>query len=327
MAKAPVETAKPVYAIVGDEPLLQVEALLRIGRMLPHDTQRFDLEGETAQLADVLDELRSFAMFGGGKLVVVRNADDFVSRYRTQMEDYVASPVDNAVLVLRFASLPGTQRIAKAIAKAGQIIECKSPKDRELAGWIMQRARTVHKIAIANDAAETMADLVGADLSRLDNELAKLALMSSNGSVSEADIQKSVTFQREQEIWNMTDALASGNTAEAIRRWRHLVQTDRSAEFRAVTWLCIWLENVSRALAMLARGDNVFTIGTALKIWPRERQPIFVETAKAMGLGGVSRAVDLLAQIDYETKTGVGDAADNIERFILSLAKTELARR
>ena len=47
----------------------------------------------------------------------------------------------------------------------------------------------------------------------------------------------------------------------------------------------------------------------------------------AMGSAGVSRAVDLLAQIDYQTKTGVGDAADNIERFILSLAKTELSRR
>ncbi len=42
--------------------------------------QRVDVDGEKAELAEVLDELRSFAMFGPGKLVVVRNADEFLSR-------------------------------------------------------------------------------------------------------------------------------------------------------------------------------------------------------------------------------------------------------
>ena len=49
---------------------------------MPPDVQRTDFDGETAQLAEMLDELRSFAMFGGGKLVTVRNADAFLTRFR-----------------------------------------------------------------------------------------------------------------------------------------------------------------------------------------------------------------------------------------------------
>ncbi len=30
-----------------------------------HDTQRADVDGERAELSDVLDELRRFALFGG----------------------------------------------------------------------------------------------------------------------------------------------------------------------------------------------------------------------------------------------------------------------
>jgi DNA polymerase III delta subunit len=120
-------------------------------------------------------------------------------------------------------------------------------------------------------------------------------------------------------MWDLTNALAAGNPAEALTRWRQLVRGDSSAEFRAVTWLCLWLENVRKALAMVARGDNPFTIGQALKIWPRENQTRFVDTVKAMGQSGLARAVTLLAEIDYQSKTGVGDAASNIERFVLEM--------
>ena len=73
-------------------------------------------------------------------------------------------------------------------------------------------------------------------------------------------------------------------------------------------------------LAMLKRGESTFAIGQALRIWPREAQPKFVDAVKELGENGRKRALDLLAQIDYQTKTGVGDAAENIERFLLSLS-------
>ena len=98
------------------------------------------------------------------------------------------------------------------------------------------------------------------------------------------------------------------------------MQGDSSAEFRAVAWLCIWLENVRKALGMIKRGDNPFTIGQTLRIWPRETQQKFVDTVKSLGENGRMRAVDLLAEIDFQTKTGVGDAAENVERFLLELA-------
>jgi DNA polymerase III delta subunit len=305
---------KPIYALVGSDSLLHQEALSAILHQLPKQTQRVDIDGETAQLADVLDELRSFALFGTGKAVVLRNADDFVSRFRSQMEDYAAAPSDSATLIMRFSSLPANQRIYKAIAKVGKIESCEPPKD--LAGWIVARA-PVHGAKISPDAARLLADLIGDDLGRLDSELAKLAISSQK--IGPEEIAGSVPFQRERQMWDLTNALAAGNRAESLTRWRQLLQGDSSAEFRAVTWLCIWLENCRKALEMLKDGQNAFTIGQALRIWPRDLAQKFVETVKTLGPTGVSRAVDLLAQIDYQTKTGIGDAANNVERFLLSI--------
>src|SRR5918993_5560500 len=109
--------AKPVYALVGSDAFLQLQKLSDILRQMPPDVQRVDAEGERSELAEVLDELRSFAMFGGAKLVVGRDADAFITRFREQLEDYVANPSSSGTLLLRLNSLPANQRIYKAIAK------------------------------------------------------------------------------------------------------------------------------------------------------------------------------------------------------------------
>src|SRR6266478_8467239 len=107
----PASMAKPVYALVGGDAFVQLQKLREILAELPADVQRADLDGERAELADVFDELRSFAMFGGGgKLVVLRNADAFVTRFREQLEDYVAKPSESSTLILRLESLPSNQR-------------------------------------------------------------------------------------------------------------------------------------------------------------------------------------------------------------------------
>src|SRR5258705_13654608 len=114
--------AKPVYALVGTDAFLQTQRLREIMAQLPKDAARIDVDGERAELADVLDELRSFAMFGGGKVVVVGNGDEFISRFREQLNAYCAQPEDSAKHARRMKSLPQKLRNEKSIAKSWQIL-------------------------------------------------------------------------------------------------------------------------------------------------------------------------------------------------------------
>jgi len=308
----------PIYALIGSDSFLQLQFLADILKQAGKGVQRIDIDGERAELAEVLDEVRCFAMFGGTKAVVVQNADAFITKYREHLEDYAAKPSDSAILILRVASLPANQRIYKAISKTGVIEKCDPPKD--LAKWIIDRGKAVHQLMVAVDAAKLLADYVGDDLARLDNELAKLALTVNDAKVRPQDIAAGVAFQREQQMSEMVNAVAAGRPAEAVQRWRRLLQMDSSTEFRAVTWLAIWLTNVRKALAMKKTGMNSFAITSALRIWPREMQQPFMDTANLLGERGVARAIDLLAEIDKQSKSGVGDAAENVERFLLSVS-------
>ena len=119
----------------------------------------------------------------------------------------------------------------------------------------------------------------------------------------------------------MTDEVAAGRTAQALCRWRQLVQSDSSAEYRAVTWLGIWLEKAAKALEMSRRGMNAFGIAKELRIWPAEKGAAMIKTAQQMGQQGLRRALNLLVEVDHQSKTGVGDAAQNVERFLLTLGE------
>jgi len=313
----PAAALKPVYALVGSDSFLQLQKLAEILALSP-GAARIDFDGERADLAELLDELRSFAMFGSGKIVVVQNADDLLSRFREQLEQYVAHPSDSATLVLRLSSLPKTQRIHKAIAAAGKIEICDPPKD--LSRWIIDRGRSAHKLTVNPDAARLLADLIGDDLGRLDNELAKLALSAKGGKIAAEQIADGVAFQRERQMSELTNAVAAGRPAEAIKRWRQLVRLDPSTEFRAVTWLAIWLSNIRKALAMLKQGIPPASVPQKLRIWPPEMYQPFMQTAQALGETGATKAIDLLTEIDLQSKSGVGNAAENVERFILTMA-------
>jgi len=51
----------------------------------------------------------------------------------------------------------------------------------------------------------------------------------------------------------------------------------------------------------------------------KDRLPQLVRTSNGLGRAGHRRALDLLAEIDHQSKTGVGDATTNVERFILQV--------
>jgi DNA polymerase-3 subunit delta len=259
-------------------------------------------------------------LFGGPKLVVVRAADDFVSKFREQLEDYLDAPGDAGTLVLRVASMPKNTRLYKAIDKRGGIVACDPPKQNELPAWIVARGKGVHQAKVNDDAARVLADLIGPDLGRLDNELAKLSLQVEGGVIRADDISASVAFQREQAMWDLTDALTIGRSDEAVRRWRHLVVTDPSSEFRAVTWLGLWLEKAGRALAMKRMRMNPFAIAKELKIWPANNAEKLLATVERLGERRIADAVERLIDVDRKNKSGLGDPVANVEQFLMTMA-------
>ena len=221
--------AKPVCVAFGDEPFLKRQVLVRLRQAVlgggEGDYSLAAFEGPDASLDEVLGELATVAMFGAGKrLVIVEDADDFVTRYRGELEDYVARPKSAGVLVLEVASWAANTRLYKAVAASGLQIECTAPPAARLAKWLTAWAKQAHGATLEGAAAELLVEMVGPELGLLDQELAKLAVAVPRGQkVSAEVVGQMVGSWRAKTVWDMLDAALDGNASQALSQLDRLL--------------------------------------------------------------------------------------------------------
>jgi DNA polymerase-3 subunit delta len=219
-----------VCAIFGDDAFLKGEVLAALRKqVLGGDDGEFGLTvfaGREAQLRDVRDALASVSLFGDGqRLVIIEDADTFVSDHRPELEDYVARPA-KGVLILDVKTWPSNTRLAKAVAASWLAIDCGSPKERQIKSWLTLRAKTDHNIRLDAAAADALLELVPPELGVLVQEIAKLALVVGADRVINVKlVQDNVGGWRTRATWDMIDAAADGRAADALKQVDRLISS------------------------------------------------------------------------------------------------------
>ena len=230
--------AQPICVVYGDDAFLRSSAVRHIrDQVLAAEDAEFALslfEGDDSKLEfkDVLRELQTTAMFGGGQRVVrVDEADSFVSKYRAELEKYAENPSGQAVLILQLKSFPATTKLYKQLVASGLIIESKTHSEKEMPGWVVQWAKSHHKVLCDKVAAEMIVQRIGLEHGLLDQELAKLALMvtdEKNGITPEL-VEQAVGSWRSRTAFEMLDLALSGKTTAAVRQLDALILAGENA--------------------------------------------------------------------------------------------------
>ena len=211
---------RPVYVLPGDERFLKrrVLALLRTLVLGPED-DAFGLSthaGDKANYSTVSTELVSAAFFSPRRLVVVDDADPFVTRERAKLEKYFASPSTTGVLVLDVQSWPGNTRLAKLTPDEATIV-CKAPAAARLPEWCVQWCAACYGKQLVAAAARLLVDLVGGEMGLLDQEMAKLAAYAGDAKrIDAADVDALVGASRAENTWKIFDLIGDGKTGEAL---------------------------------------------------------------------------------------------------------------
>lgn len=222
---------RPVSAVFGDEAFLRRQVILGLkAAVLQGDDAEFSLstfEGRKAVFRDVHEVLSTVAMFGGDRrLAVVEEADAFVTRYRSELEDYVARPSRGGVLVLDLEKLPSNTRLHKSIAAEGLLVDCSAPTPAKLTKWLGNWAKRHHAAELSPAAADTLVELIGPELGLLDQELAKLALLAGPGQkITPELVGRSVGTWRTKTTWEMLDAAMDGHLSDAMQQLDRLLSS------------------------------------------------------------------------------------------------------
>jgi DNA polymerase-3 subunit delta len=214
------EAPRPVYVVFGDESFLkrQVLAALR-ERILGGGDDSFALSrfaGERATLGEVLADVETLPFLAPLRLVLVEEADAFVSKYRAQLEKYLGKPARAGILVLEVKSWPATTRLAKLL-DATASIQCKALTGQQLPGWCIRRLKQQYDKTLSQQGARLLVELVGNELGLLDQELGKLASYAGeNTKVDFEDVDDLVGRSRMADVFKIFDAIAAAQPDLAL---------------------------------------------------------------------------------------------------------------
>ncbi len=289
------------------------------------ETETFYFEGKFASLADVLDELRSYALMQHHKIVVVDQADEYLKRdgFRQAMERYAAAPVDHGTLVFRCDTW-NKGKLDKLIAKVGAVIKCEPLKPAAAKGWLVKRCPSEHGRAIEPTAAGLLVDRMGTDLMTLDSELGKLALMVDKGQAIERGlIEQTVGKSSDEKAWEVQEAVLAGlnsrSAGPVVEKVRELLDLAGHAEVLVMYFVADLVRKLNTAAMMKDAGVGEGEIARAMKLWG-PRQQLFMGVLRRLDRASLAEAFDDVLEADRRAKSGLGNLVRNLECFCVRLA-------
>jgi len=207
----------------------------------------------TAELSEVLDELRTLPFLAPCRIVVVRDADAFVSAHREALEKFLAGPPDTAALVLIMLSWRKDTRLAKLAKKIGETFDCSKPNTSELARRLKHAAAKRAK-KLSAEAARLLCDWIGPDLGTLDAEVEKLSLyVGDRETIGPDDVCEMVTVSAGPAAFALTNAITDGDASAALEALGRSL-TIRGAEFMTLGQIAWHLRRALRACRLLDAG-------------------------------------------------------------------------
>jgi DNA polymerase-3 subunit delta len=209
----------PVVVLTGGQRHLKQAALgvLRQLIIADDDSSLTRFQGRDAELQGVADELHTVSMWGDRRLVVVDDADDFVTKYRAGLEKLIEKPARKSVLVLDVKSLPKTTRLYKQVVAKGLEVDCSELKGPQLFKWLQETARDQYGKTLTRDGAALLIELIGEELGMLNSELAKLASYAADKSkIDVDDVTGLVGGWRTETTWVLLDAVRDDDLSFAL---------------------------------------------------------------------------------------------------------------
>lgn len=281
-----------VVVLFGDDAFLKQAALQSVCKMVlaaedVDGVTHFD--GKVVDLLTVRDELWTVSMWGERRLVIVDNADDFVSSNRAALEKYVSKPAKKSVLLLDVRSWPKNARLARAVDKVGLALRCAAFSEREAVQWLGQQSRETYGKKLNRDAARLIVDLAGTDVGLLYQQLAKLAAyVGDRPQIGTDDVRPLVGGWTTQTAFVMAGAARDGNIGFALSQLEKLLVAGEAPP-RILGAIRTVFARLAQAHELACRGMELNSALRRTGVFPREMK----QSAAYLKRIGPSRAQNI----------------------------------
>lgn len=220
----------PIYFLQGDEPYYIDKIADYIEHQILSEAEKgFNLTvlyGKDTDMPTVLSAAKRFPMMAERQIVMVKEAQELkdieknvkvkTSAKETEvnlLNEYAQKPVSTTILVFlyKYKTLDGRKSQAKAIENSGVLFTSKGIYDNQVPDWVIKNiAEKGH--TISHTAAQLLAELVGNNLTRLNNEIEKiLSNFTQKTAITDAHVSQFIGVSKEYNVFELQKAMGEKN--------------------------------------------------------------------------------------------------------------------
>ncbi len=299
---------KPIYFLMGEESYF-IDKLSDYmeQNLLYEDEKGFNqtvLYGRDVTIEDIVSTAKRYPMMAERQVVIVKEAQDL---YKTidKLESYVDNPMPSTVLVIcyKYKTLDKRKKMTKTIDKIGVVLESKKLYENQVGDWI-KRVLSGKNYTIEPKANAMLVEFLGADLSKISNELEKLQIILPPGSMITAKhIEENIGFSKDFNNFELLNALGSRNQLKAYQIAQYFANNQKSNPL-VVTTATVFGFFVKILKYHGLKDKNPKNVASVLGVSPYFLKDYDV-ALKNYPMRKVSQIVTTLRELDIKSK-GVG---------------------
>jgi DNA polymerase-3 subunit delta len=306
----------PLYIFSGDEPLLMMEAVdaLRSFAKTQGFTERdVMVQDRYFDWSSLLSVGQAMSLFGDKRFVELRmptgkpgrDGADVLKQFASEL-GRAGSELD-AIVCMQLPRLDQKTKSSAwfmALDEAAMAVQIDSIERIQLPHWISKRlalqSQSVAPGEAGQRALQWMADQVEGNLIAAHQEIQKLALLYPTGVISEEQIRAAVLKVARYDLFELTEALLSGDAARLNRMVDGL--QGEGEPLPLILWgISDELRTLNRAQAALAAGESLPTILRNYRIWGK-REKLYPMALKRIQPKKLKQALLLAANLDKQAK-------------------------
>lgn len=216
---------KQIYLLYGEERYLKKQYTDRLHKAMCNEGDSMNThfyEGKDISVGEIIDLSETLPFLSERRVIFISNSNLFKSGGE-KMAEYLASPNETTYFVFTESEVDKRSKLFKAVQNNGCVVEFGVQDENTLKRWIAGIVGRDNK-KIAERTVTLFLTKTGTDMENIQMELEKLLCYCMDRDViTDEDVEAVCVNRISNHIFDMVNAIASGNTKEALSLYYDLL--------------------------------------------------------------------------------------------------------
>ena len=258
-----------LYLICGSEEYLKKHRMRQLIRALAPDADDMNLtefDGKKTEAESIINIADTLPFFAERRVVTVTDSGYFKKGCEA-LEEYIGNMPDSTYLIFCEKEVDKKRKLYKYFSENGHVVEYEPLDEEGLRMYVVPMLKRMDKTILGSTFSH-LVQRTGCDLNNISHELEKLAAYTGDRKeITVEDIDKLVCRQLEEQVFDLTDAIATKQKKKALDLYYEMLEL-KTPPMKIISLLSTQYNSLMMLKELRMKGMDESEISKKVKLHP-----------------------------------------------------------